>query len=126
ERGHVKIIDLVTAKLDTATDSFLAQLPSLQLKDVRIASDLVHANERMLTGGFYAEIELTYDPTIAQEASGRPFAIETLREIQISKRDVLPTLTKGREAFSVDEWKHFLLRSIGFEPGRLSQRAQDA
>ena len=126
ERGHVKIIDLVTARLDTATDSFLAQLPSLQLKDVRIAPDLVHGNERMLTGGFYAEIDLTYDPTIAQESSGRPFAIETLREIQISKRDVLPTLAKGREAFSVDEWKHFLLRSIGFEPAHLNQRAQDA
>src|SRR5438552_2620676 len=60
ERGHVKIIDLVTARLDTATDSFLAQLPTLQLKDVRITADLVHGNERMLTGGFYAEIELTY------------------------------------------------------------------
>src|SRR5205814_4245821 len=74
ERGHVKIIDLVTARLDTATDSFLAQLPSLQLKDVRINPELVHSNERMLTGGFYAEIELTYDPSIAQEASGRAFA----------------------------------------------------
>jgi ATP-dependent Lon protease len=126
ERGHVKIIDLITARLDTATDSFLAQLPSLQLKDVRILAELVHANERMLTGGFYAEIELTYDPTIAQETGGRPFGIETLREIQISKRDVLPTLAKGREAFSVDQWKEFLLRSVGLEPSKLSERAQGA
>lgn len=126
ERGHVKIIDLITARLDTATDSFLAQLPSLQLKDVRIAPDLVHTNERMLTGGFYAEIELTYDPSIAQETGGRPFAIETLREIQISKRDVLSTLANGREAFAVDQWKQFLLRSIGLEPCKLSERAQDA
>jgi ATP-dependent Lon protease len=126
ERGHVKIIDLITARLDTTTDSFLAQLPSLQLKDVRIPAELVHANERMLTGGFYAEIELIYDATIAQETGGRPFGIETLREIQISKRDVLPTLAKGREAFSVDQWKQFLLRSVGLEPSKLSERAQDA
>ena len=95
EKGQVKVIDIITARLDADTDSFIAQLPSLQLKDVRIDPELVHRNERMLTGGFYAEIELTYDPTIADERHGRPFGIETLREIQISKRDVLPALYRG-------------------------------
>ena len=65
EKGQVKLIDIITARLDAGTDSFLATLPSLQLKDVRISEEMVHANERMLTGGFYAEIELAYDPTIA-------------------------------------------------------------
>lgn len=125
EKGHVKLIDILTARLDAATDSFVAMLPSLQLKDVRISQDLVHANERMLTGGFYAEIELTYDPTIAQEESGRPFGIESLREIQVSRRDVLPTLYRGRELFSQEEWKHFLIRSVGLEPQKLSPRSQD-
>jgi ATP-dependent Lon protease len=27
----------------------------------------------MLTGGFYAEVELAYDPTIAHEKDGRRF-----------------------------------------------------
>lgn len=125
DKGHVKLIDLVTARLDAATDSFLATLPSLQLKDVRISPELVHANERMLTGGFYAEVELTYDPTIAQERNGRPFGVESLREIQISKREVLPTLYRGRELFSLDEWKQFLIRSVGLEPQKLTARAQD-
>src|ERR1017187_1105915 len=74
DKGQVKLIDIVTARLDAATDSFLATLPSLQLKDVRIDEKMVHANERMLTGGFYAEVELAYDPTIAQEKNGRPLA----------------------------------------------------
>lgn len=125
DKGHVKLIDIVTARLDSASDSFLATLPSLQLKDVRIAEAMVHANERMLTGGFYAEIELAYDPTIAQEKNGRPFGIDSLREIQLSKREVLPALYKGREAFATDEWKEFLIRSIGLEPGQLTPRAQD-
>src|SRR3954467_7565194 len=81
EKGHVKLIDIITARLDAATDSFLATLPSLQLKDVRISPGMVHANERMLTGGFYAEVELAYDATIAQETNGRPFGISALREI---------------------------------------------
>ncbi len=125
EKGQVKLIDLVTARLDAATDSFLATLPSLQLKDVRINEKMVHANERMLTGGFYAEVELTYDPTIAQERNGRPFGIETMREIQLSKREVLPVLYRGREGFATDEWKNFLIRSVGMEPDTLTPRARD-
>src|SRR6266498_1240062 len=125
EKGQVKVIDIITARLDADTDSFIAQLPSLQLKDVRIAPEIVHGNERMLTGGFYAEIELTYDPTIAEERYGRPFGVESLREIQISKRDVLPALNRGRELFSLDEWKKFLIRSVGMEPDKLNERTQD-
>ena len=86
---------------------------------------MVHANERMLTGGFYAEVELAYDPTIAQEKNGRPFGIDSLREIQLSKRDVLPALYQGREAFATEEWKDFLIRSIGMEPEKLTPRARD-
>ena len=59
----------------------MATLPSLQPKDVRISEAMVYGNERMLTGGFYAEVELAYDPTIAQEKNGRPFALNSLREI---------------------------------------------
>jgi ATP-dependent Lon protease len=125
DKGHVKLIDIITARLDAATDSFLATLPSLQLKDVRISPEMVHGNERMLTGGFYAEVELAYDPTIAQEKNGRPFGIESLREIQLSKREVLPALYRGREAFATEEWKDFLIRSIGIEPEKLASRARD-
>ncbi|MEI7482262.1 MAG: BREX system Lon protease-like protein BrxL [Elusimicrobiota bacterium] len=126
EKGSVRLIDIITARLDTETDSFVAQLPSLQLKEVRIAAALVHANERMLTGGFYAEVELSYDPEIAHEQDGRAFGITDLREIQISKRDVLTGLFRGREMFSLDEWKKFLIRSTGMEPTKLSERAIDA
>jgi len=123
ERGHIKIIDNITARLDQHTDSFIAQLPSLQLKDVRIQPELVHANERMLTGGFYAEIDVTYDATIAQEKNGRPFGVNSLREIQVSNRDVLPVFYQGREMFDAEEWKKFLIRSIGLEPDKMDSRA---
>jgi ATP-dependent Lon protease len=125
DKGHVKLIDIITARLDAATDSFVATLPSLQLKDVRIGEKMVNDNERMLTGGFYAEVELAYDPAIAQEKSGRPFGIESMREIQLSKREVLPALYQGRQDFATEEWKSFLIRSIGIEPEQLTPRARD-
>jgi ATP-dependent Lon protease len=125
ETGEVKIIDLVTARVDNKGE-YVASLPSLRLADVRISSELVNQHERMLTGGFYAELGVTFDVAIAQEAKGRPFGITSLREIQLSKRDVLDTLTKARETFSTEEWKCFLLRSIGIESGELSDRQRNA
>jgi ATP-dependent Lon protease len=126
ENGEVKIIDLITARLDAKTDSYIATLPSLRLTDVRISPELVNEHERMLTGGFYAEISLNYDAAIAQESKGRPFGVESLREIQLSKRDVLDILAEARKSFTTDEWKEFLLRSIGIEPNGLSRRQCDA
>lgn len=126
EQGEVKIIDLITARLDVKTDSYLATLPSLQLNNVRISPEFVNEHERMLTGGFYAEITLTYDAAIAQEKSGRPFGVESLREIQLSKRDVLDILADARKHFSTQEWKTLLLRSIGIEPAGFSERMKDA
>lgn len=126
EQGEVKIIDLITARLDTRTDSYIATLPGLRLTDVRISPELVKKHERMLTGGFYAEISLNYDAAIAQESKGRPFGIAALREIQLSRRDVLDILAEARKTFSTDEWKDLLLRSIGMEPDGLSLRQRDA
>jgi ATP-dependent Lon protease len=125
ETGEVKIIDLVTARVDNKGE-YVASLPSLRLTDVRISSELVNQHERMLTGGFYAELGVTFDVAIAQEAKGRPFGITSLREIQLSKRDVLDILAKAREAFTTEEWKCFLLRSIGIESGGLSDRQRNA
>jgi ATP-dependent Lon protease len=125
EQGSIKLIDIITARLDTSSDSYVATLPSLQLNKVRISSEMVSANDRMLTGGFYAEIELQYDAAIAQESSGRPFGITNIRPIQLSQRNVLDILYKGREHFTLEEWKDFLLRSVGMEPGNLTEKAKN-
>ena len=124
DKGMIKLIDIVKARLDARTDSLLAEIPSLALKDVRIDDSLVREHERMLVGGFYAEITLSYDAVIAQEKNGRPFAVESLRAIQLSKADVLDALYRARDELTSEEWRHLLLRSIGLEPTSLSERAQ--
>jgi len=125
ESGSVKVIDIITARLDAKTDSYVATLPSLQLKDVCIDDRLVKENERMLTGGFYAELDLAYDAVIAQEKNGRPFSVAALRPIQLSKRNVLDALYEGRSQLSTEDWKSFLLRSIGLEPSQMTDRNRD-
>jgi ATP-dependent Lon protease len=124
EQGSVKLIDIVRAQLDTKRDCYIAELPSLAVSDARIAGELVKDNERMLTDGFYAEATLTYDPVVAQENGGRPFAIDALRPIQMSKADAIDSLSRGRAKFTTQEWIELLLRSVGLEPASLDERAK--
>lgn len=124
ERGSVKLIDIVKARLDAKNDCYVAELPSLALRDVRVGDALVREHERMLTDGFYAEVTLGYDAVIAQQQNGRPFSIDALRAIQLSKSEVLDVLEKARQSFSMEEWINFLIRSIGLEPNALSERAK--
>jgi ATP-dependent Lon protease len=125
EDGSVKLIDIVKAKLDAKNDCYVAELPSLTLRDVQVADHFVREHERMLTDGFYAEVTLGYDAVIAQEKNGRPFYIEALRPIQLSTANALDTLCEGRKAFSTEEWIDFLMRSVGLEPDALDQRAKN-
>src|SRR3954451_14057720 len=109
DAGTVRIIDIITARLEAKTDSYLATLPSLRLNDIRIGDELVRENERMLTGGFYAEIDLGYDATIAQEQGGRPFYVNVVRPIQLSTSGILDRIVEGRAKLSTDQWKYLLL-----------------
>ncbi len=124
EQGSVKLIDIVRARLDAKADRYVAELPSLGLRDVLIADKDVRENERMLTDGFYAEVELEYDALAAQAQGGNPFKIASLRAIQMSSPDVLDRLAKARQAFTTAEWIDFLMRSIGLEPNNMDDRAK--
>jgi ATP-dependent Lon protease len=41
DQGSVKIIDIVRARLDTRSDSYAAEVPSLAIKDAQIDDELV-------------------------------------------------------------------------------------
>ena len=67
--------------------------------------------------------ELRPDPYLKPDSFGS--ATRASSEIQLSKRDVLETLSKGRGLFTFSEWRDFLLRSVGLEPGALPERTRD-
>ncbi|MBE0507676.1 MAG: BREX system Lon protease-like protein BrxL [Marinospirillum sp.] len=123
--GAAKLIDIVSVRFVEKEGCYLATLPSLNLNRVRIADKTVDDNERLLTGGFYAEVTLEYDSVIAEE-KGNAFGVADLRPIQMSKRNVLDVMAEARSHFSSDEWRDFLLRSIGLEPEVLDPRQKDA
>jgi len=125
EKGRVKIIDLLRAKLDAKADAYKAEMPSLQLSGIHISDELVNEHDRMLTGGFYAEVSLEYIAALGKESGGQPFRVESVRPIQMSTRDALDTFVAGRKHFTLEQWRDLLLRSVGFEPDRFSAREQD-
>ena len=125
DKGRVKIIDLLRARLDSRSDAYKVELPSLQLNDIHISADLVNEHERMLTGGFYAEVTLEYIAALAQQQGGQPFRVEAIRPIQMSTRHALGDFVAGRCLFTLDQWRNLLLRSVGFEPSRFTRRQQD-
>ena len=126
KEGTVKLIDVINVRFSDKDNGYLATLPSLRLTKVRIPDQIVDENQRLLTGGFYAEITLSYDPMIADEKGGNPFGVFALKPIQLSKRDVLDTLSNARKNFTTDEWKDILLRSIGLEPSQIDDNAKNA
>lgn len=125
DKGRVKIIDLLRARLDSKSDSYKAELPSLQLNDIHISAELVDEHQRMLTGGFYAEVTLEYIAALAQQQGGQPFRVEGIRPIQMSTHDAVGTFIAGRKTFSLEQWRNLLLRSVGFAPERFTPRQQD-
>ena len=126
EDGNVKIIDCISAKVEPRRNGYVAYLPSLQLTDVQVSSKLVNENERMLTGGFFAEVTLNYNSVAGQAGANTPWSVSALREIQLSSRNVLETLGKARSEFSTEEWKKFILRSIGLESDDFGERQKNA
>ena len=88
--ARCRMIDIVTARLDAKSDSYLATLPSLRLNDVRIGDKLVSDHERMLTGGFYAEVDLGYDAG-HRPGEGRP----ALRDSDAARNPALDARHSG-------------------------------
>ena len=124
EQGSVRLIDIIKARLDTKNDRYLGELPSVGLRDVLIPDVIVRDHERMLTDGFYAEVTLQYDAMAAQAQGGVPFRVESLRPIQLSDSKALETLSNARKSFTTDQWKDFLIRSIGLEPSSMDEKAK--
>jgi len=126
KEGTVKLIDMVSVRFSEKDNGYVATLPSLRLTKVRIPDKIVDENDRLLTGGFYAEVTLEYDSMIAEEKGGNPFGVFALKPIQLSKRNVLDVMIEARKQFSTEEWKDILLRSIGLEPSALSEDGKNA
>jgi len=115
QKGRHRILDKVKARLDTNVDHFWAELVNLGVKDAFIPDKVVHQNDKLLVGGIWALVDLSYDPDVQERGVTHPFAIERLKPIQ-QPTTGLTDFLEARRSFTTDEWLDGLLRTVGLEP----------
>ena len=95
-----------------------AALENFNSQRIAIAEKFYRDNDRLLEGGIWAEVTLAYNEIDEDDYA---FYVEDLRPIQLSRFD-FEGYAEGRRAFTRDEWLDVVLRSVGLEPAKLSQR----
>ncbi|BDR21409.1 ATP-dependent Lon protease [Vibrio sp. STUT-A16] len=121
ERGTHKVIDKISVKLNQKKDVYEASLSNLGIKDAVIPASMVKENEKLLTGGIWCIVTLSYFFEEGQKTS--PFSILGLKAIQMPSMN-MEEVFSARKNFTLDQWLDLLLRSIGMEPTNLEQRAK--
>lgn len=121
ERGHYKIIDKVSAKLNERTDSYEGTIFNINISHVHIDDSYVKNYEKLLCGGIWCIIDMEYD--FNENEKGNPFKIISLKPIQMPATDVEEYID-NRKHFSLDEWIEVICRSVGMEPSNLDQQTR--
>lgn len=121
EKGTHKVIDKVSVKLNQRKDIYEASLSNLGIKDAVISSSHVKENEKLLTGGIWCIVGVSYYFEEGQKTS--PFEIMTLKPIQMPSMN-MDEVYDARRNFTMEQWIDMLLRSIGMEPANLEQRVK--
>ncbi len=115
EQGRHTFIDKVKVRL---TDSrYWADVTNFGNKFVHIPENYVRNYDRLLTGGIWAQLDMTWDDTDEKA----PFYISKLTPIQLATFD-LEEYRQLRQEFSTDEWIDFMIRSMGYEPTAIERR----
>ena len=119
ELGQYTVIDKITVRLNEKKDTYEAEFSNLGLKGVCISPKFVKEFEKLLTGGIWSILKMSY--YFDEEAKGvNPFSITGVTPIQMPNMD-LNEIFEGRKNFNKDEWIDALLRSTGMEPTKLEQ-----
>ena len=115
ENGQHTFIDKIKVRL---TDSrYWADITNFGHKHVHIPEKYIREFDRLLTGGIWAQIDMTWDDNDERA----PFYIAKLDPIQLASFD-LNEYRQKRAEFSTDEWLDLMVRSMGYEPETMDRR----
>jgi len=120
QRGSYTVIDKITVTLNIKKDSYEAEFSNLGVKNIPIADAYPTKYDRLLCGGIWCIVQLEYE-YVEEDKNASPIRIHKLTPIQMPHVDI-EELKQGRKAFTQAEWMNILLRSIGMESDKLSER----
>jgi ATP-dependent Lon protease len=121
EKGRHKVIDKLTVELNDKGGFYEAEFTNLGLKKVPVSDDFVRRFPKLLVGGIWCIVEVTYE--VAEDPKASPWQIDTLKPIQVAKVEFEDYL-KARAEFTTDEWMDVLMQSMGFNPELFGRRAK--
>lgn len=119
-KGKHRFIDKVHVRYVEKEKRHWASLENFNSQRIAVGEKFYRDNDRLLEGGIWAEVTLVHNDI---EEDDYAFSIEELRPIQLSRFD-FERYTEGRKEFNRDEWIAAVLRSVGLEPTKLSQRVK--
>tara|TARA_E500000305_G_scaffold111720_1_gene127015 strand:- start:1304 stop:3391 length:2088 start_codon:yes stop_codon:yes gene_type:complete len=119
-KGKHRFIDKVHVNYVEKDRRHWAALENFDSRRVAISEKFYRDNDRLLQGGLWCEVTIAYNEI---EDDDYAFYIEDLRPIQLSRFN-FEQYCEGREECSRDEWLDIVLRSVGLEPSKLSQRVK--
>ncbi len=105
------------AKVRLVDSRYWADVSNFGHKFVHIPDHYVREYDRLLTGGIWAQIDMSWDETDEKA----PFYIKKLTPIQLATFD-LNQYRQLRSEFTTEEWIDFMLRSMGYEPSVMERR----
>lgn len=121
ERGHYKIIDKVSARLNERSDRYEGEIFNINIKKVVIDDSYIKKYEKLLCGGIWCIIDMEY--IYEEDKHGSPFVIGSLKPIQMPSTDI-EEFVEERKNFTLDEWIEVICRSVGMEPTNLDENTR--
>ncbi len=119
-KGKHRFIDKVHVRYVEKEKRHWAELENFNSRRIAIGERFFKDNQRLLEGGIWAEVTVGHNDI---EDDNYAFYLEDIRPIQLSKFDY-DKYKENRDRFSRDEWIDVVLRSLGLEPSKLTQRVK--
>lgn len=122
ERGTHTVIDKISVKLDAKKNRYVCEFSNLGLSQIPIADKYPEQFERLLCGGIWCivNLEYFYDENDKERC---PFVIKKITPVQMPSLDI-EEFKSARSKFTKDEWIDVMLRSVGMEPSRFTERVK--
>lgn len=118
QEGKHKFIDKVHVTYKEREKRHWAEMENFGSRRIAVPDKFYRDNDRLLEGGIWAEVVVGHNDV---DEDNYAFYIEDLKPIQLSRFNPDEFL-EGRIHFNRDEWLDVIMRSIGLEPGNMSQR----
>lgn len=117
-KGHYRFIDKMHVRYVEKEKRHWASLENFNSQRIAISQKFYRDNDRLLEGGIWAEVTIGHNDV---EEDDYAFYIEDMRPIQLSRFD-FDRYIEGYQEFTRDEWLAVILRTVGLNPDKLSDR----